>query len=91
MTQQPTPAVQPWHERVSTPWQLPWPDGCIARYFTVAGATVDITDNGKDEGWRYDVACTGCPRKDSFKIEDSVHRSAQAHASECRGLPRPQA
>lgn len=81
--------LRPGPEPVSTPWQLPWPEGCIARYWTIAGATVDITDNGKTDGWRYDTKCTGCPHKDAFKIEDSAHRSSQGHASVCRALPRP--
>lgn len=81
----------PWPEPVSTPWQLPWPTGCIARYWTVAGATVDVIDKGKDVSWRYDVACTGCPWKNAFgKLDgDEAHRQAQAHAERCRALPRP--
>ncbi|GHH30139.1 hypothetical protein [Streptomyces rubradiris] len=75
---------------VSTPWQVPWPEGTIARYWTVAGATVDLTDNGRAGSRRYDTKCTGCPHEDSFKFEDSAHRQAQAHAERCRALPRPE-
>jgi len=83
------PQGQPSPQAVSTPWQVPWPAGTIARYWTVAGATVDVTDNHADTNWRYDTTCTGCPHKDTFRIEDSAHRSAQTHAERCRALPRP--
>ncbi|MEJ8671894.1 hypothetical protein WKI71_36680 [Streptomyces sp. MS1.AVA.1] len=67
----------------------PWPEGVVARYLTVAGATVDIVDKGIDERWRYDTACTGCPHKDMSVVEEYARRDAQRHASVCRALPRP--
>ncbi|MFC7817582.1 hypothetical protein ACFUTR_23410 [Streptomyces sp. NPDC057367] len=79
--QQPSP--------VSTPWQVPWPTGTIARYWTVAGATVDVTKTEDGDFRRYDVKCTGCPHEDSSRIGDNAHTSAQAHAERCRALPRP--
>jgi hypothetical protein len=73
----------------STPWQLPWPDGCIARYWTIAGATVDITTTNDGPLQRWRAACTGCPYKDEFGIDSNAHRDAQTHADRCRALPRP--
>ncbi|WP_318205364.1 hypothetical protein [Streptomyces sp. SCL15-4] len=78
MTQQP----------VSTPWQVPWPDGVTHRYANLVGATVDITDSGRG---RYDTKCTGCPYGNSSKFEANAHTEAQAHAERCRALPRPEA
>jgi hypothetical protein len=87
VTTQPTPGALPGHDRVSTPWQVPWPDGCIARYWTVAGATVDLTGGGD----RTYVRCTGCPYDmgGTWWSEDTAHERAQAHAESCRALPRP--
>lgn len=74
--------------RVSTPWQLPWPDNCIARYWTVAGATVDLTGSGNHVYAR----CTGCPFGHAPGVwwhEARAHELAQGHAEKCRALPRP--
>ena len=68
-----------------SPWNVPWPDSCTARSWTVAGATVDIT--GSDHGTSY--RCTGCPYGSSGWHEDIAHERAQAHAETCRALPRP--
>jgi hypothetical protein len=76
---------------VSTPWQLPWPQGCIARYWTTAGATVDITEIGANAQHGYSLACTGCPHWETPGTEDEAHSHAQAHAETCRALPRPAA
>lgn len=87
-TPQAEPTPQPWHERVSTPWQLPWPEGTIARYWTVAGATVDLTGSGNHVYAR----CTGCPfghAPGMWWNENRAHELAQGHASVCRALPRP--
>lgn len=75
---------------VSTPWQLPWPDGCVARYWTVAGATVDITVDSSNKDHHY-YRCTGCTygRDGGWWSEDIAHERAQAHADKCRALPRP--
>ncbi|GGQ83660.1 hypothetical protein [Streptomyces flaveolus] len=81
--QQPSPA--------STPWQVPWPAGTIARYWTVAGATADVTETKDGEFYQYNVKCTGCPHTDTSRIVDNAHRWAQAHAEKCRALPRPAA
>ncbi|CAM5429405.1 MULTISPECIES: hypothetical protein [Streptomyces] len=70
--------------------QTAWPEGVIARYLTVAEATVDITDTGEDSYWRYAVACTGCPQATSDDREAWTHAWAQSHAETCRAMPRPQ-
>ncbi|MEU3507651.1 hypothetical protein ABZ733_06945 [Streptomyces longwoodensis] len=80
--------------RMSTPWQVPWKAGIIARYWTIAGATVDVSESAlatDDEYSRCDVKCTGCPYEDSSRIADNAHRLAQAHSETCRALPRPEA
>ena len=96
-TQQPTPPTEP------------WPDGVIARYLTVAGATVDISHDMHllaDTEPNLSIArCggAGCEashhelwtnygyREDngSKGADKEVGKWAQAHASECRALPRP--
>ncbi|MEU5596848.1 hypothetical protein [Streptomyces sp. NPDC020298] len=86
-TQTPSQAPSP----ASTPWQVPWPDGCTARYWAVAGATVDVLVRKDADHWPYDTKCTGCPYKDVFPSEDAAHRDAQRHAERCRALPRPTA
>jgi hypothetical protein len=57
--------------------QTAWPEGVIARYLTVGGATVDLTLVQREQGG-YDVrgiartrdrsraACTGCPASEEF-------------------------
>jgi len=77
----------------------PWPDGAIARYATVGGATVDVhaTDTST-----HTTTCTGCTRHefhqnlarwvDSVAVErtlDDARRWAQTHAETCRAMPRP--
>jgi hypothetical protein len=74
---QPSPAAQP------------WPDGVIARYLTVGGATVDVADAGEETYWRYSLACTGCPKTDMDSNESSILRCAQTHAEKCRAMSRP--
>lgn len=83
----------------------PWPEGVLARYLTVAGATVDITFKEGDvhaacQGWR-------CPGKswettevfyfDRGNVRDQkiaealppIQRWAQSHAETCRAMPKP--
>lgn len=66
-----------------------WPNGVIARYLTVGGATVDIDDRNSSQ-------CTGCDQTDEndrwVSRTNSTSRArtwAQAHAEKCRALPRP--
>lgn len=44
--------------------QQPWPERVIARYLTVGGATVDLTETGPRDGDLLEVtiaSCGGCP------------------------------
>ncbi|BBC35260.1 hypothetical protein SGFS_065540 [Streptomyces graminofaciens] len=76
-----------------SPRTEPWPEGVEARYLTVGGATVDITDD-RAPHWRC-TACTGTsvgeytgPFGTPFTL-DAIHEQAQGHAEKCRALPRP--
>ena len=60
-----------------------WPEGAIARYWTVAGATVDLThgnrdyptDDGIGENRNHTLAtCTGCPATEEFSHWQVVKR-----------------
>ncbi|MEU3528854.1 hypothetical protein AB0E62_34235 [Streptomyces sp. NPDC038707] len=65
-----------------------WPEGVIARYVTVGGATVDVRGGGDSTGYE----CTGCPYESSpFWHHSIAHEHAQKHAEKCRALPRPTA
>ena len=88
-------------EQQSAPTPEPWPEGVIARYLTVAGALVELTD-GPDH---ITGTCTGCPKEawpypfsydptcSGFRMDSYVKRDAtswaQNHAGQCRALPRP--
>jgi hypothetical protein len=74
----------------------PWPEGVVARYVTVAGGTIDITDGaGRRPHWH----CTACPATshgaytgpwgDPFTRGD-IHEQAQEHAETCRAMPKPE-
>ncbi|BBB01100.1 hypothetical protein RVR_8355 [Actinacidiphila reveromycinica] len=66
----------------------PWPEGVIARYATVGGATVDVTSAGRGKA---DYRCGGCPfgSRGFGWAETVAHEHAQAHSEKCRALPRP--
>ena len=80
-----------------------WPEGVIARYLTVGGATVDITHADDPEATV--AACGGCPayqttewtrhagRWDSGVTgsDKAAHAWAQSHAEVCRAMPKPTA
>ncbi|RDV48189.1 MULTISPECIES: hypothetical protein [unclassified Streptomyces] len=68
-----------------------WPENVIARYLTVGGATVDLTN---DPHWHC-LACPGTSRGqytgpfgDPFTLTE-IHKQAQSHAETCRALPKP--
>lgn len=65
-----------------------WPEGVIARYVTVGGATVDVsrTDTGDTISH-----CTGCGDARFPNTELFIRSEANAHAGRCRALPRPTA
>ncbi|WP_318201068.1 hypothetical protein [Streptomyces sp. SCL15-4] len=69
-----------------------WPEGVIARYLTVVGATVDLTGEGYDTKGVCG-GCAGTPYTDGYGSShiDVARRWAQAHAEKCRALPRPTA
>jgi hypothetical protein len=108
----------------TAPAAQPWPEGVVARYVTVAGATVDITATTEpDEPYQHTylngakgspqeciklklvAECQGCKDHDETEYDGlfatvmdrvlqspygrNAQRWAQAHASECRALPRP--
>ncbi|MFI9154517.1 hypothetical protein [Streptomyces sp. NPDC053367] len=70
-----------------SPFAAPWPNGVIARYLTLAGATVDLRGGLSDTT----SSCTGCGEYEYPNSESYVRRRAQAHAEVCRALPRPKA
>ncbi|MGW3272554.1 hypothetical protein ACWDFH_13920 [Streptomyces kronopolitis] len=76
---------------MSTSIETAWPEGVIARYLALGGATVDITDTGEESYWRYEAACTGCPATEVANFEGFVRTWVQAHAEKCRAMPRPAA
>jgi hypothetical protein len=78
-----------------------WPEGVIARYLTVGGATVDILDkkdehDEHDEPGEYVARCTGCTAdwsntRSGWNLEFQVRPWAQGHAEKCRAMPKPEA
>jgi hypothetical protein len=73
-----------------TPNGMAWPQGVIARYVTVGGATVDIHEEEED----YVARCTGCTAmwsngKSDWKLQYQVRPWTQSHAEKCRALPQP--
>lgn len=69
----------------ATPTPTPWPEGVIARYLTVAGATVDIRGGGDHAS----MTCLGCDEGYASFGERRTRELAQGHAEKCRALPRP--
>jgi hypothetical protein len=68
-----------------TAWSDPWSEGVIARYLTVAGATVDLRGGGDHTYYR----CTGCGDGSGSCFESNAREHAQGHAEKCRALPKP--
>jgi hypothetical protein len=80
-----------------------WPEGVIARYLTVGGATVDVTTPDNDVA-SY-ATCDGCgERSGSSRVPadcmggaeharqantDGARYWAQDHAETCRAIPKP--
>jgi hypothetical protein len=74
-TQQPTPA--------------PWPDGVIARYLTVGGATIDLTYQMNvltpPEPYATLAACTACPASSEHnhhRLVWGMHSQYEKHLPE---------
>ncbi|MER6047563.1 hypothetical protein ABT168_08870 [Streptomyces sp. NPDC001793] len=82
-----------------------WPEGVIARYLTLAHATVDLrydsgllraTCGGERCPWQDhedpEVSYTDSVAEKERKIDEvlpDLQPRAQAHAESCRALPRP--
>jgi hypothetical protein len=69
-----------------------WPEGVIARYVTVGGATVDIEIEDADPNRRMYVArCQGCNghQWNDVDYEGEARDWAQSHAEACRAMPKP--
>lgn len=82
-----------------------WPEGVVARYLTVGGATVEVKNPHAEVTGV--ATCGGCHDNETFEIVPyncaggGVHAAksnaeyacgwAQAHAAICRAMPRPTA
>lgn len=64
-----------------------WPEGVIARYLTIAGATVDVRGSEHSAS----MTCLGCGAGYASFGERRTRELAQGHAEKCRALPRPEA
>lgn len=69
--------------------QTAWPEGVIARYLTVSGATVDLRAERSDGAYIDSGDCTGCGFHIDWGPLKYARQKAQAHAETCRALPRP--
>jgi hypothetical protein len=67
-----------------------WPEGVVARYLTVGGATVDIIAF-EDSPDAFEVACTGCANDLPYASIGEARRWSQGHAEWCRAMPKPEA
>lgn len=74
-----------------------WPEDMVARFLTAAGRalgdtslTVDLSRGGR---FSHVYQCRGCGagRSGIPGGESDGRRAAQDHATECTGLPRPEA
>jgi hypothetical protein len=77
-----------------------WPEGVIARYATVGGATVDIRhaiDRVIGEPFADVADCGGCGARFIRDWErplpgtPNIRVWAQSHAEKCRAVPKPNA
>lgn len=73
------------HQAAQQPTPDAWPEGVIARYLTVAGATVDVRGGEHSAS----MTCLGCGEGHASFGERRTHELAQGHAEKCRALPRP--
>ncbi len=79
----PNPTAEP--QSQPSPRTEPWPNGVIARYLTVAQATVDVRGNSGHAS----MTCLGCGQGYASFGEQRTRELAQGHAEKCRALPRP--
>lgn len=73
-----------------------WPEGLIARYLTVGGATVDLTARPDVDADAMQAECHGCEvivEHNGWYNRDrntsDARTWAQVHAEKCRAIPRP--
>ncbi|MBO4271328.1 hypothetical protein [Microbispora triticiradicis] len=68
-----------------------WPEGVIARYVTVGGATVDVTVEVYESGYQVEATstCTGCKdwdhdyqKRTSLQSSEDARRRAEENARE---------
>ena len=84
--------------------QTAWPEGVIARYLSVGGATVDVRNVAVSAGtaacsgcqeseffWRVTADCMGGPEHAREMNAEDARHWAQDHAETCRAMPRPTA
>lgn len=65
-----------------------WPEGVTARYLTVGGATVDLTDRTNNSSAHCTAA--GCNWGKGMSWSHQTTRDcAQEHAETCRAMPKP--
>ncbi|MEV6580231.1 hypothetical protein AB0M92_18935 [Streptomyces sp. NPDC051582] len=77
-------------KNTQTAFAAAWPKGVIARYQTVAGATVDlIRSAGGDPAYIDGGHCTGCDHSIKWTREEYGREQAQSHAETCRAMPKP--
>lgn len=67
-----------------------WPEDIIARYLTLAGATVDLFRANPNSTYIDSGHCTGCGHPIDWTAEEFGRKEAQGHAEKCRALPRPE-
>ncbi|MFE4867704.1 hypothetical protein [Streptomyces sp. NPDC056682] len=67
-----------------------WPEDVIARYLTLAGATVDLFRANPESTYIDSGHCTGCGHLIDWTAEEFGRKEAQRHAEKCRALPRPE-
>ncbi|MEH0631736.1 hypothetical protein [Streptomyces stelliscabiei] len=79
----PNPTAEP--QPQTSPRTEPWPDSVIARYLTVAGATVDVRGSEHSAS----MTCLGCDECYASYGLRRTRELAQGHAEKCRALPRP--
>ncbi|KOT94502.1 hypothetical protein ADK70_12555 [Streptomyces rimosus subsp. pseudoverticillatus] len=71
-------------------WAAVWHKSIIARYLTVAGATVDLKVDRPGSSYVDSIDCTGCGFHLPWMDVKFARQQAQEHAETCRALPRPQ-
>lgn len=75
---------------MSTP--TPFPEGVIARYVTVGGATVDLTVPAfRAESYETVATCTGCPASEVISHYRTAHTVRAGSGPRCEDVHDPDA